>query len=1047
MLRTIIRSSLANRLLVVVLAGALLFGGILGLRRMQVDILPEFSAPYVEVQTEALGLSADEVEQLITVPMEQDLLNGVPWLQTIQSQSVPGLSSIVMVFEPGTDLYRARQMVSERMTQAFALPHVSKPPTIIQPVSSASRFMIVGLSSKTLSLIEMSVLARWTIAPRLMGVPGVANVAIWGNRDRQLQVQVDPARLQEKNISLLQVLETTGNALWVSSLSFVEASTPGTGGFIDTAQQRLGIRHISPIVTSDTLAQVPIEDTGVRLGDVADVVEDHQPLIGDALTNEGSSLLMVIQKFPGANTLGVTRGVEEALDELRPGMAGLEMNSGLFRPADFIEAAVKNVGLALLAGFLLIALALTAFFLDWRRLLVSLVVIPLSLLIAGFVLQLRGGAFTAITLAGMLGALAILVDDAVVDLEGMVRRLEQARREGGTVTTAEVLREASLAMRAPLIYAVLISLLVAAPFYFMGGESSAFFRPLAVSYGLALAASMLVALTVTPALTMMLMGRGMEQPAARGQRLRGAYTSMLERMGGGGRAAFILAVALAVIGLAVLPGLKQRWLPAFRERNLLVHLDGAPGASQPESSRIAGRMSAEIQAIPGVQSVAAQIGRAVFGDAIVDVNASDLWVTLTPSADYDSTVAAIQKVADGYPGVHHTVQTYLSEKTGSAAAPAAGDSITVRLYGDNDALLRSTAADLASTLGGIQGVSETHVKLPAQQPTFEIEVNLAAAQKYGLKPGDVRRTAAAMFSGIQVGALFQEQKVFDVVVWSTPATRESVSSILDLQIDTPSGSRVRLGDVADVRIVPAVADVRHEQVKRYVDITVKMDGRAPGAVAADITARLRQTPLPLEYHAAVLGGYAERQAILNRFLTFAGVALLGIFLLLQAALKNWRLALGLLVVLPGALSGGAVAAILAGGTLSLGSLAGLLGLTGIAVRHGILLFSHYMRAEQEQGKAFSPALVMEGAGERVLPMLASNAATALAFMGAMFFGAMPGFEFLTPMAVVMVGGLVTMTVVDLFILPALYLRFGASREADLGLSPVSMADMPPTAAD
>src|SRR5215510_13565335 len=259
MVRSVVRSSLQFHFLVIVVAGALMFAGISQLRAMPVDVLPEFSPPYVEIQTEALGLSADEVEQLITVPLEQDLLNGVPWLQTIQSDSVPGLSSIVLIFEPGTDLYRARQMVSERMTQAFALPHVSKPPTMVQPVSSDSRFMIVGLSSKKLSLIEMSVLARWTIAPRLVGIPGVANVAIWNQRDRQLQVQVDPQRMQDKKVSLLQVLETTGNALWVSSLSFVEASTPGTGGFIDTTQQRLGIRHISPIVTSNTLAEVPIE--------------------------------------------------------------------------------------------------------------------------------------------------------------------------------------------------------------------------------------------------------------------------------------------------------------------------------------------------------------------------------------------------------------------------------------------------------------------------------------------------------------------------------------------------------------------------------------------------------------------------------------------------------------------------------------------------------------------------------------------------------------------------------------------------------------------
>src|SRR5512140_768271 len=352
MLRSIISTSLKFKFVVIVLAAALIVAGVGQLRRAPVDVLPEYSPPYVEIQTEAQGLSAEEVEQLVTLGLEQDLLNGVPWLRSIYSESAPGLSSIVLVFEPGTDIARARQMVTERLAQAFALPHVSKPPTMLQPLSSTSRVMVVGLSSKTLTPIQMSVLARWTILPRLLGVPGVANVAIWGQRDRQLQVLVDPKRLLDHRVSLLRVLETTGNALWVSSLSFVEASTPGTGGFIDTSNQRIGIRHLLPIVSPEGLSQVPIEGTRLVLGDVATIAEDHQPLIGDAVTSEGTGLLLVIEKFPGANPLQVTRGVEDALAEMSPGMAGLNMNSGVFRPADFIEMVVHNLGLALLFGLL-----------------------------------------------------------------------------------------------------------------------------------------------------------------------------------------------------------------------------------------------------------------------------------------------------------------------------------------------------------------------------------------------------------------------------------------------------------------------------------------------------------------------------------------------------------------------------------------------------------------------------------------------------------------------------------------------------------------------
>jgi len=472
----IVGASLRLRLVVVALAAGLICFGIVQMRTMPVDVLPEFTPPYVEIQTESLGLSAQEVEQLITVPLEQDLLNGLPWLQTIRSESVPGLSSIVLLFQPGTDLIRARQMVSERMTQAVALPHVSKPPTMLQPLSSSSRVLMVGLSSKDLSLIQMSVLARWTIAPRLMGVPGVANVAIWGQRDRQLQVQVDPKRLQEKNVSLLQVLETTANSLWVSSLSFVEASTPGTGGFIDTANQRLGIRHILPIVSGDSLAQVPIEETSLRLSDVANVVEDHQPLIGDALTNNGASIMLVIEKFPGASTFDVTRNIEQALEDMRPGLAGMQTDSSVFRPADFIQAMLDNLALTLLIGFVAMLLALVAFFFEWRTVLISLVTIPLAVVAAGLVLWMRGATINIVAILGLAVAAGVLIDDAIVVLENV----ERIMREDG-LPPRDAAVKAMREVTGPIIAIVLTLTAVFVPIAFLGGLTGELYRQFAVT--------------------------------------------------------------------------------------------------------------------------------------------------------------------------------------------------------------------------------------------------------------------------------------------------------------------------------------------------------------------------------------------------------------------------------------------------------------------------------------------------------------------------------------------------------------------------------------
>jgi CzcA family heavy metal efflux pump len=1049
MIRSIVRSSLQFRYLVIIIAAVVMITGVFQLRGMPVDILPEFSPPYVEIRTEALGLSAEEVEELITLGMEQDLLNGVPWLDSIRSESVPGLSSIVLTFEPGTDLIRARQMVTERLAQAFALPHVSKPPTMLQPLSSTSRFMIVGLSSKNLSLIQMSVLARWTIGPRLMGVPGVANVAIWGNRDRQIQVLVDPTLLHEKGVSLDQVLETTGNSLWVSSLSFLEASTPGTGGFIDTAQQRLGIWHLSPIVSAADLAQVPVEGApSLLLGDVAKVVEDHQPLIGDAVINDGSSLLLVVEKFPGANTLEVTRGVENTLAALSPGLSGLKMNSSIFRPAEFIEQSVINIGTALLFGFVLLILILGMLLFEWRTALISTIAILVSVMAAVLVLYARGATMNAIVLAGLLMALTILVDDAIVDVENIMHHLQQHRRAGTTKSTLNIMLEASLEVRRPTIYATIIIMLAVSPIFFMTGVSGTFFRPLAVSYALAVLASLLVALTVTPSLCLLLLRHGMKEPRVSSlfSRMQSSYERVLARTVQRPRPVLFVISIVILASLLILPFLNQSMLPSFKERDLLIHLNGAPGTSQPEMSRIVARVSSELRAVSGVQDVGAHIGRAIFGDQVVNVNSSELWVSIDPAANYDETVTAIQEVVKGYPGFQSKVQTYLQEQT-SGVVTKPVNSITVRIYGDTLRVLRNQAEEVKKALTGINGIAALNVKLPIEEPTLEIDVDIAKAQSYGIKPGDVRRAAATVMSGIQVGNLFEEQKVFDVVVWGTPETRSSLTSVRDLLIDTPSGEQVRLGDVADVRVVPVPTIIAHDGVKRYVDIIVEVQGRNLSAIASDVKSHLLQIPLPLEYHAEVLNEFAVRQAAQTRLFIFVVAAILGIFLILQSAYRSWHLALVSSLTLPSALVGGLLAVFATGSTLSIGSLIGFLALFGIAVRNSITLINRYQHLEQSGTESFGEGLVLRESRERIVPILATAFATTLVLLPALFLGDIPGLEIVRPMTVVILGGLVTSTLLSLFVVPTLYLQFGVNPEADLELQPFTGADLPVAADD
>ena len=1045
LMRSIIRASLQFRLLVVAAAVAVIALGVAGIDDARVDVLPEFTPTYVEIQTEALGLSAEEVEQLVTVPLEADLLNGVAGVETIRSESVPGLSSIVMVFDPDTEVFQARQLVQERLTQvgAAAFPNVSRPPTMIQPLSSSSRVMMIGLDPDRLSAIDASVIARWTMRPRLTGVPGVANVSIWGQRDRQLQVQVDPERLRERRVTLSQVIRTTGNAQLVSPLSFLEASTPGTGGFVETPTQRLQVRQeFEKLSSPGALARVPVEGTdgGMRLGDVARVAEDHQPLIGDALVSGRGGLQLVIEKFPGASTVEVTEGVEEALEELQPGLSGMRIDPNVFRPATFIEEAMGNLVLALAIGAALLALAFAAFLFEWRAALVSLVAIPLSLLAALLVLGRVGVPLSAIALAGLAAATAVVVDDAVVGASA-ARGLRRRRPEAGEGADSSAVLEASAGVRGPLVYATLIVALAIVPVLALGGRPGDFFSPLAIAYLLAILASMVVAVTVTPALSLLLLSRrgGEPRPSPLTAWLAPRYGGVLSRILRAPRAALVAAAACVVLALAATPLLSTSLVPSFKDREVLVRLDAPRGTSQPRMSEITAQAAGQLRSISGVADVGAHVGRAVTGDATVDVDSSELWVSLVADADadYDTTLASIEGAVDGLRGVKGDVGTYSSQRTRDIAALDDGERggaenglemltgadkpLAVRVYGQDTATLRRMAEEVRGMLAGLEGVVAPRVEAAPTKPVVEIEVDLAKARRFGIKPGDVRRAEATLLQGIQVGSIFQGQKVFEVIVQGMPDARRSVASVRNLLIDRPGGGHVRLGEVADVRVRPAPTVVRRDAVSRRVDVEAGVSGRSAGAVRREVADRLARMSFPLEYHAEVQPS-SGREAQLGRVLALALAAALGAFLLLQAALRSWRLAALVLFTLPVALAGGVLATLIASAELSLGSLLGLLALLGIGVRNSILLIRGLQVGHA--GGRFALEAVKRAADERFAPLVASTVALAVLFLPFVILGDIPGLEVIHPLAVVVLGGLVTSLALSALVLPALLLRFG-----------------------
>lgn len=1034
MIRWIVGSSLKSRRIGLALAALVIVFGVMRLRDMPKDVLPEFAPPTVEVQTEALGLSAQEVEELITVPLEQDLLNGVAFLDSIQSESIPGLSSIEMIFEPGTPLLDARQVVEERLTQAHALPQVSKPPQMLQPLSSTSRVMFVGLSSDRYSLIDMSLLARWNIRPRLMGVPGVANVAVWGQRERQLQVLVDPARLRANGVTLQQIVETSANAQFVCPLTFVECSTPGTPGFIETPTQRIGVRDAVPFATPEDLAKVVVQDrpgAPLRLGDVADVVVDHQLLIGDAVFTEGQGLLLVVEKLPGANALDVTRGVEEALHALRPGLSGVTLDTSLFRPGTFIERSNHNLVTALIVGSLLALIALGLILFNWRRVLIAGVAMLTSLLVAVLVLSVLDTTLNSMIAAGLLLALVVVIDDAVGDVEHVALRLREQRATGADIGVARHVLDAAVEMRSAGFAAALITLVTFVPAFFTRGAFGAFFPSVALGYALAVLASMAVALIVTPALGLALLPGGPERresPIILW--LRPRYERTLSRVIGSSRPGIALAGVLLVAGVLTVPFLGRSLTPSFKDTDVLVHLDAVPGTSLPEMERVVTRMANELRSLPGVLNVGGHTGRALLSDQVVGTNASELWVSVDPDADYDATRASIDSVVRGYPGLERSVLTYPSERIAELLSDSE-DPVTVRVFGQDFGILRAKAEEVGKVLSGIDGVVAPKIQSQREQPTLEIEVDLEAAERYGIVPGDVRRAAATLLSGIQVGSLFDEQKVFDVVVWGTPDLRASVSSISDLSIDTPSGRQVRLGDVADVRVGALPNVIRHVDVSRSIDVTAGVSGRRVGDVAADVARSLRQVEFPIEYHAEIVGDFAEGQAADREALWFAGAAAIAILLLLQASSGSWRVAAALFASLVVALAGGGVAALVDGRSVSLGSVAGFLALIAVAGRHAVVQIRCFRHLERLGGESFGPELVLRGARERFAPVLASVVTMAMALAPLVVAGGIAGLEIVHPMAVVILGGLVSTTAVTLFLVPALYLWLGSGAEPDL----------------
>ncbi|MDP3739550.1 MAG: efflux RND transporter permease subunit [Hyphomonadaceae bacterium] len=1020
MLSAIVAASLARPRLVLLAALLIALYGSLTLIRAKYDVFPEFVPAQANVQTEAPGLTADQVEVLVTRPLE-DVLNGANGVAAVRSESIQGLSVINVTFEEGADPFRARQIVSEQLAQAAGrLPAAVKAPAVSPLTSSTMDLLKVGFTSDKLTQLQLRDLVEWTVRPRFLAVPGVARANIFGGAPTRLEVRVRREDLLARNLSLADVTNAVRAATEVRG-----------GGFIDTPAQRILVEPRGQAVTAEALSKATVAPGAgfpVLLRDVADVVEAPAPQFGDALVMGKPGLLLTLSSQYGANTLKVTLAVEAALADLRPALEaqGVKLYPALHRPATFIETALAHIETDLLIGALLIVLVLFFFLRSPRVALVAFVSIPLSLLASVIVLDALGQTINTMSLGGLAVALGVVIDDAVVGIENIVRRLRLAAP--GTPSISTILA-ASVEVRAPIVYATFVLAATVAPILFLSGLQGAFFSPLAFSFLLATLASLVVAMTVTPALALLLLRDvKLHQEFGLLTALKDGHAKLLRVLcvrPGLTIAATILAGAVTVSGFFVFGA---ELLPAFRERHYVLQLNGPPGASFDWMRQIGARVTQDLLAIPGIDTVEQQIGRATAGEDTWAPNRSEFHVQLGDinGRQEDEVLGRIRATLDSYPGVSTEALTFLGDRIGESLSGETA-AVAIGIYGPDLDVLDRVGAQIATVVQGLPGAADVQIKSPPATPLLRVELDQTRLGLRGLSASDAYDAIETSFQGQTVAQVTDGQRIADVAIVMAdhgPLAPEAASGLI---VQGPAGSGV-LGDVASVRPGEGRASILHDGGRRRQVVTVNptvpdVAGFVAGA-RAEIARKVHLPPgVYLEYTGVAQGqAAAVRQILIN-----VGVAAIGVIALLILSFGSGRAAALILVGAPFALAGGALAVGAIGGVLSLGALVGFVTLFGIAARNSILLVSHADHLVEAEGEPWGLETVLRATRERVTPILMTALVTALGLLPLALGTGEAGREVQGPMAVVILGGLVTSTIMTLLVLPALVLAFRHGR--------------------
>ena len=1019
MLSAIVRASLAHPRIVTALSILVAVSSIAALLHARFDVFPNFAPPHVTVQTEAPGLDAQQVEALVTRPLE-GLLAGTEGVETVRSKSIQGLSTIYVLFSRRGNPYRQREVVTERLAGAAGILPAGVGLPLLSPLSSSMQYLeYFGFTSDRLTPVQLRGLVRWVVEPQILSVPGVSQVMLYGGAEREREVIVDPRKLAAAGLSLDEVFRAARRATGLVG-----------GGYIQTPSQRIVLRSQAPGATPQALANAVLatrRGLPIRIGDVASVRDGAAPRFGDGVIDGQPGILVETSTQYGANTLTVTRALERRLNLLAPALkkAGVSYHPALLRPATFIQTALSKLRTSLLIGAVLVVILLLSMLRDWRGALISFSSIPLSLLAAVWILEMLGLSLNTMTIGGLVVALGVVVDDAVIDVENITRRRRNAGVASAELDARQLFVAASLEVRQPVFYATAAVAVAFLPIVMLTGIQGAFFRPLSMAFLLAVGLSLLVAMSATPALSSLLMRN--HKPPAEARFLLSCkrfQRRTIERLYRHPRAVLSLLVGTGIAGALLLPLFGQRLLPNFRENYLIAHASLRPGISLRETTRVGVRISRRLLAIPGVKSVAEQIGRAVDGQDRDAPNKSEFAIQIDPAKGYAPSriEAAIRKVFADFPNQLTEVYSVLAERIGETLSGETAP-FDVSVFGNNLNTDDAVAQRIAAVLHKLPHAGEVRLQVPPRQPELHVQLRPERLALYGLQPADVLRAVNAAYQGAIVGQLAQPDRTIPVAVRIAGAGT-SPQAIEALPLRSADGLVVPLSAVATLRMESGRSEIDHEDgLRRQVVTANPTTSDQTGFAATARRAIAAEVRLPAGVYLRY-GGVAQAQvAAAHQLYLHAAAALALIVLLLALAFGRAGHVLLVLLALPSTLIGGVAAAAMTGATLTLGAMVGFVALFGMAARNTILLVSHYDHLVRAEGRQWDLQTALRGSEERLTPVLLTALLTALALLPVAVQLHQPGHEIEGPMAVVILGGLASSTIVSLLLVPPLAARW------------------------